>query len=65
MGKFAPSVPTPPPAPDPAELQAAADAEAAKEAEKLRKGRVKTILTSGQGLNEADGANQRKTVLGG
>ena len=60
----APKPAAPPPAPDPANLEAEAQAEAEAEARKLRKGRVQTVLTSGQGL---EGAEQTglKTVLGG
>ena len=45
------------------DVEAEAQKKAAEEAEKLRKGRVKTILTTGQGITESN--TQRKTVLGG
>ena len=71
MGKFSPPKPkpfTPPPPPEPLEdPNAKADEEAAAEADRLRRGRVKTILTSGQGLEEDSNEDikKRKTVLGG
>jgi len=62
--------PKPEPIPEPdttiVDQQSEADAAAAEEAEELRRGRVKTILTSGQGLSEEETARKkRKTVLGG
>lgn len=64
MGKFKPSIPKPIPGPTPEELEMQAQEKASKEAAELRAGRVKTILTSGQGLEE-DAQKKRKTVLGG
>lgn len=65
MGFFkGPKIPEPEPAPDPAALEAEAQAEAEAEARRLRKGRVQTVLTGGQGLQNASG-QQIKSVLGG
>ena len=60
-----PKAPVLPAAPDPSELEAQAEAEAAAEAEALRKGRVKTVLTTGQGRADEGATQQRRTVLGG
>ncbi len=64
MGKFKPKIPavSQPEIPNPQDLQAEAEAAAREEAERLRKGRVQTVLTTGQGLETPQG---RKTVLGG
>ena len=60
----APKAPPPAPAPDPADLEAEAEAEAQEEAARLRRGRVRTVLTGGQGLENSPG-QQIKSVLGG
>jgi hypothetical protein len=73
MGKVskifsAPKAPKLPPPPEPLEdPNASADDRAAEEADRLRKGKVKTILTSGQGLDDTsdEEPRKRKTVLGG
>lgn len=59
----APKQPKPLPPPEPANLEAQAEREAEEEARRLRKGRIETILTSGQGLQDTSGGP--KTVLGG
>lgn len=64
MGKFSPDIPTPPPAPEPEDLEREAEEAARAESQELRKGRVKTILTSGQGQQETS-PKARRTVLGG
>lgn len=64
----APKLPPPPPLPEPRDLDAEAEERARAEAEELRRGRVKTILTSGQGLDDEDAEQdptKRRTVLGG
>jgi hypothetical protein len=68
MGGFknlfsAPKIKAPPPPPKPVDLEAEAEREAEEEARRLRKGRVSTVLTGGQGLAGTDGGV--KTVLGG
>lgn len=66
MGFFSkPKIPDPPQAPDPVDLDAQAEAEAAEEAKRLRKNRVNTILTSGQGLQDETNVKRLESVLGG
>lgn len=62
-----PDMPEAPPMPtlsSPTDLEAEAQAKAEEERRRLRKGRVQTVLTSGQGLS-SDKDQARKTVLGG
>lgn len=63
-----PPPPKPPEIPEPKDLQAEAEEKARLEQEELRRNRVKTILTSGQGLEDdtdEDDPTKRRTVLGG
>ena len=76
MGFLRPKVPRPAPPPQviqPAqeerpvvqELEQAAEERAREDVAQLRRGRVRTILTSGQGLAGQGMGGPRRTVLGG